>query len=103
MQLVDSDLLEGSEAAVSEELAVASRAGKRQLRCLEDTVAHLSVLVDSVTGISPPDFDTNTLAVLRGRLVRCVHLQEYFKKIDLFHLRSIIKIHIVASCEVRKR
>jgi len=26
--------------------------------------------VDSVTGISPPDFDNQTLAVLRGRLVR---------------------------------
>ncbi|KAF2364320.1 Microspherule protein N-terminal domain [Trinorchestia longiramus] len=70
-QIVDSELLQETiDPAISHEQLVASRANKRRLRHLEDKVAHLSVLVDSVTGISPPDFDTNTLATLKGRLVR---------------------------------
>lgn len=69
-QLIDSELCEPADEALLHEVAVAGRQSKREMRRLEDRVAHLSVLVDTVTGISPPDFDTNTLAVLRGRLVR---------------------------------
>ncbi|KAJ8321121.1 hypothetical protein KUTeg_002708 [Tegillarca granosa] len=43
---------------------------KKEIRNLEQELPKWQVLVDSVTGISPPDFDNQTLAVLRGRLVR---------------------------------
>ncbi|XP_077868183.1 microspherule protein 1-like [Saccoglossus kowalevskii] len=36
----------------------------------KDEILDHEVLVDNVTGVSPPDFDNQTLAVLRGRLVR---------------------------------
>ena len=39
-------------------------------RHLEAEVAKWQGLVDKVRGDSPPDFDNQTLAVLRGRLVR---------------------------------
>lgn len=51
---------------------MASRGSKREIRLLEDQVSKWQVLVDTVTGISPPEFDNQTLAVLRGRLVRFV-------------------------------
>lgn len=41
-----------------------------EIRQLENELGRWHVLVDSVTGYSPPDFDSHTLAVLRGRLVR---------------------------------
>uniref|UniRef100_A0A2P2HZL9 Microspherule protein 1-like n=1 Tax=Hirondellea gigas TaxID=1518452 RepID=A0A2P2HZL9_9CRUS len=69
-QVLDSSLCDTADASLEHELAVSSKHSKREVRRLEDKVAHLSVLVDTVTGISPPDFDVNTLAVLRGRLVR---------------------------------
>jgi microspherule protein 1 len=46
------------------------RHAKKEIRHLENELGRWQVLVDSVTGISPPDFDNQTLAVLRGRLVR---------------------------------
>ena len=46
------------------------RLAKKEIRHLENELGRWQVLVDSVTGISPPDFDNQTLAVLRGRLVR---------------------------------
>uniref|UniRef100_A0A0B6ZXH4 FHA domain-containing protein n=2 Tax=Arion vulgaris TaxID=1028688 RepID=A0A0B6ZXH4_9EUPU len=46
------------------------RRNKREIRHLEQELPKWQVLVDSVTGISMPDFDSQTLAVLRGRLVR---------------------------------
>lgn len=42
----------------------------QEIRQLENEIPKWNVLVDSVTGVSPPDFDNQTLAVLRGRLVR---------------------------------
>ncbi|KAL1432166.1 hypothetical protein MTO96_013499 [Rhipicephalus appendiculatus] len=42
----------------------------QEIRQLENELPKWHVLVDSVTGVSPPDFDNQTLAVLRGRLVR---------------------------------
>ena len=41
-----------------------------QVRRLEAELPRWAVLVDSVTGVSPPEFDSLTLAVIRGRLVR---------------------------------
>ncbi|KAI2565545.1 microspherule protein 1, partial [Homo sapiens] len=37
---------------------------------LEQELHKWQVLVDSITGMSSPDFDNQTLAVLRGRMVR---------------------------------
>lgn len=46
------------------------RRAKKEIRTLENELGRWQVLVDSVTGINPPEFDNQTLAVLRGRLVR---------------------------------
>lgn len=69
-QIHDSELYDTSDDLLEHELAVASRSSKREVRLLEDKVSKWQVLVDTVTGISPPEFDNQTLAVLRGRLVR---------------------------------
>ncbi|XP_014670670.1 PREDICTED: microspherule protein 1-like [Priapulus caudatus] len=58
------------DPVLEHELTVADRRAKREIRNLEQELPKWQVLVDSVTGISPPDFDNQTLAVLRGRLVR---------------------------------
>ncbi|XP_014118277.1 PREDICTED: microspherule protein 1 [Pseudopodoces humilis] len=52
------------------ELTVADRRQKREIRQLEQELHRWQVLVDSITGMSSPDFDSQTLAVLRGRMVR---------------------------------
>ncbi|ESP01908.1 hypothetical protein LOTGIDRAFT_225027 [Lottia gigantea] len=66
----DEELLEPKDEAVEKELMVADRRCKKEIRHLEEEMPKLQCLVDNVTGISPPDFDNQTLAVLRGRLVR---------------------------------
>lgn len=68
--LKDEDLKEGSNELVEHELTLADRRNKRDIRHLEQELPKWQVLVETVTGISPPDFDAQTLAVLRGRLVR---------------------------------
>ena len=55
---------------LSRELSLADRKAKRELRLLENEIPKWQVLVDSITGVAPSDFDNQTLAVLRGRLVR---------------------------------
>lgn len=47
---------------------------------MENEVGRWQVLVEAVTGISPPDFDAQTLAVLRGRLVRYLMRSREVKK-----------------------
>lgn len=66
----DGELGDPTNEIIEQELAIADRRCKREIRLLEREVGRWQVLVDSVTGISPPDFDNQTLAVLRGRLVR---------------------------------
>ncbi|XP_077997163.1 microspherule protein 1-like isoform X1 [Glandiceps talaboti] len=66
----DSQLQDPKDEILEHELAIADRRQKREIRHLENEIPKWQVLVDSVTGISPPDFDNQTLAVLRGRLVR---------------------------------
>lgn len=66
----DTELTETQDEVLEQELAVADRHAKKEIRHLENELGRWQVLVDSVTGISPPDFDNQTLAVLRGRLVR---------------------------------
>ncbi|XP_045188939.2 microspherule protein 1-like isoform X2 [Mercenaria mercenaria] len=72
--LTDEDLKsvvqDAKDDTIEQELSVADRRNKREIRHLEQELPKWQVLVDSVTGISPPDFDNQTLAVLRGRLVR---------------------------------
>ncbi|KAH9492852.1 Microspherule protein 1 [Bulinus truncatus] len=68
--LNDEDISEGKDDLVEHELALNDRRNKREIRHLEQEMPKWQVLVDSVTGISMPDFDSQTLGVLRGRLVR---------------------------------
>ncbi|XP_052237522.1 microspherule protein 1-like isoform X2 [Dreissena polymorpha] len=68
--LTDEDLKDAKDDILEHELSIADRKNKREIRHLEQELPRWQVLVDSVTGISPPDFDNQTLAVLRGRLVR---------------------------------
>ncbi|XP_055373393.1 microspherule protein 1 [Condylostylus longicornis] len=67
----DSELTENKEEALEMELALADRRNKREIRHLENELSRWTVLVDSLTGVGfTPEFDSQTLAVLRGRLVR---------------------------------
>lgn len=66
----NSDLQEPHDEVLEHELACTDRRIKEEIRHLENELPKWQVLVDSVTGISPADFDNQTLAVLRGRLVR---------------------------------
>ncbi|XP_053683452.1 microspherule protein 1 [Sabethes cyaneus] len=67
----DADLNENRDETLETELALADRKSKKEIRTLENELSRWNVLVDSLTGIGfSPDFDNQTLAVLRGRLVR---------------------------------
>ncbi|CAL1531770.1 unnamed protein product [Lymnaea stagnalis] len=66
----DDDITEGQDDIIEQELSLVDRRNKREIRHLEQEIPKWQVLVDSVTGISMPDFDSQTLGVLRGRLVR---------------------------------
>ncbi|KAL0278144.1 UNVERIFIED_CONTAM: hypothetical protein PYX00_000051 [Menopon gallinae] len=68
--LLDTELGDPRDEALENELAQADRRAKKEIRTLESELTRWQVLVDIVTGISTPDFDNQTLAVLRGRLVR---------------------------------
>ncbi|XP_070187685.1 microspherule protein 1-like isoform X2 [Littorina saxatilis] len=69
-KLKDEDLKDPPNELIEHELTLADRRNKREIRHLEQELPKWQVLVETVTGISPPDFDGQTLAVLRGRLVR---------------------------------
>lgn len=56
--------------SIHQELLFGDRKTKREIRQLENEIPKWQVLVDSITGVAPSDFDNQTLAVLRGRLVR---------------------------------
>lgn len=66
----DCKLKDSRDEVLEHELTVADRRQKREIRQLEQELPRWQVLVDSITGISSPDFDNQTLAVLRGRMVR---------------------------------
>uniref|UniRef100_T1PB02 N-terminal region of micro-spherule protein n=1 Tax=Musca domestica TaxID=7370 RepID=T1PB02_MUSDO len=69
--IMDSELHEQRDEALEIELALADRQNKREIRLLENELSRWNVLVDSMTGVGiAPEFDGQTLAVLRGRLVR---------------------------------
>uniref|UniRef100_A0A182JZV9 FHA domain-containing protein n=1 Tax=Anopheles christyi TaxID=43041 RepID=A0A182JZV9_9DIPT len=67
----DSELAEPRDEPLETELALADRKSKKEIRHLENELTRWSVLVDSITGIGfSPDFDLQTLAAIRGRMVR---------------------------------
>ncbi|XP_039277408.1 microspherule protein 1 [Nilaparvata lugens] len=66
----DAELTEMRDPALEQELSLSDRRSKKEIRMLENELGRWQVLVDSVTGITPQEFDNQTLAVLKGRLVR---------------------------------
>lgn len=58
------------EDIINQELALNNRKTKREIRQLENEIPKWQVLVDNLTGVAQSDFDNETYAVLRGRLVR---------------------------------
>ena len=71
--MVDAELMEPEDASLNAELLVGERSAKQEIRRMEAEVTKWQVLVDKVTGSKTAEFDNQTLAVLRGRLVRSVH------------------------------
>ncbi|KAM3967623.1 microspherule protein Rcd5 [Aphomia sociella] len=65
----DSELPDFKEDGVDIEMQLADRIEKKEIRLLENSLSRWQVLVQSVAGGSM-ELDKNTLAVLRGRLVR---------------------------------
>lgn len=70
--VVDNGLLaESRDEGLEIELTLADRKNKKEIRNIENELDRWAVLVDSIAGIGySPDFDNQTLAVLRGRVVR---------------------------------
>ncbi|XP_065361657.1 microspherule protein 1 [Calliphora vicina] len=69
--ILDAELNEQRDEALEIELSLTDRQNKREIRLLENELGRWNVLVDSMTGVGiAPEFDGQTLAVLRGRLVR---------------------------------
>jgi len=66
----DSELFGPSDEALEEELFLNDRREKKEIRVLEAELSRWQVMVDTVSGIAPQEFDNHTLAVLKGRLVR---------------------------------
>jgi len=69
-QVLDSDLLEPPDVKLNNEMMLVDRVAKREIRRLEAEVGKWQIVVEQVTGQPTADFDNQTLAVLRGRLVR---------------------------------
>ena len=69
-QVIDSELMDPPDLKLNNELAIVDRMAKKEIRRLEAEVGKWSIVVEQVTGQPSPDFDNQTLAVLRGRLVR---------------------------------
>ncbi|CAG9840986.1 unnamed protein product [Diabrotica balteata] len=66
----DSDLTEPPDEGLDREMKLQQRRNLKEIRQLENEIGRWNVLVDSVTGICPGNLDNQTLAVLRGRMVR---------------------------------
>ncbi|XP_041975351.1 microspherule protein 1 [Aricia agestis] len=65
----DNELQDYKEDGIDVEMQIADRIEKKNIRLLENSLSRWQVLVQSVAGGSV-ELDKNTLAVLRGRLVR---------------------------------
>lgn len=70
--MVDSELMsEPKDDNLNIEMALADRKNKQEIRTIENELSRWSVLLDNLTGIGiSPEFDNQTLAILRGRAVR---------------------------------
>ncbi|XP_064823922.1 microspherule protein 1-like [Oncorhynchus masou masou] len=68
-QLVDDAKLKESRDE-EHKLMISDRHQKKEISQLEQELPHWQVLVDSITGMNSPDFDNQTLAALRGWMVR---------------------------------
>lgn len=91
----DNELMEPKDDLVDAELVTADRKNKKEIKVLENEIGRWQVLVDSVTGINPPDFDNQTLAILRGRLVRyLMRSREVRSKIECFHAYYYVFLYI---------
>ena len=55
---------------LNHEMMIVDRMAKREIRRLEAEVSKWQIVVEQVTGQPTADFDNQTLAVMRGRLVR---------------------------------
>lgn len=66
----DSELSEPPDEPLEKELRLQQRRSIREIRQLENEMGRWNVLVDSATGVCPGELDNQTLAVLRGRMVR---------------------------------
>ena len=69
-------------------MAAADRKAKKEIRYLEAEIQKWQILVDKVRGDNPPDFDNQTLAVLRGRLVRYLMRSREVRIKNKFNLNS---------------
>jgi microspherule protein 1 len=64
-------LLEHKDEQLDIEMTLSDRKSKREIRTIENELSRWSVLLENVTGIGiSPEFDNQTLAILRGRAVR---------------------------------
>lgn len=59
-----------SNELIRQEISHSVRKSMLEIRMLENELPKFQILLDSITGVAPSDFDNNTYAVLRGRLVR---------------------------------
>lgn len=76
-QINDAELLEAKDDNLEQELSLADKRNKREIRLLEGEIPLWQVIVEKLnaatgtTTVTPAsEFDSHTLAVLRGRLVR---------------------------------
>lgn len=69
-QVQDSELADLPDESLDRELRLQQRRNIKEIRQLENEMGRWNVLVDSVTGVCPGELDSQTLAVLRGRMVR---------------------------------
>ncbi|XP_065051884.1 microspherule protein 1-like isoform X2 [Rhopilema esculentum] len=71
-RLNDDEILESKDEMLDQELFSVDRRQKRELKRLEEEIPQWQVIVDEMigSGSSVSEFDSQTLAVLRGRVVR---------------------------------
>nr|XP_027197910.1 microspherule protein 1-like [Dermatophagoides pteronyssinus] len=68
-ELIMNSTIESNEL-MQQEIKHSMRKNMMEIRMLENELPKFQILLDSITGVAPSDFDNNTYAVLRGRLVR---------------------------------
>lgn len=95
----DTELMEPKDELVDAELTTADRKNKKEIKVLENELGRWQVLVDSVTGVNPPDFDNQTLAILRGRLVRYLMRSREVGTLQLqnLYISMLVDICIIVS------